>query len=148
MISKLYLKLFSQLDLNYILDLPFIFGNRSPAVADLRGRQGCPRGQNSFIYRQKNCKIIPIWELAHPPRENPGSATVRTLSLSQKKPILCDVLMDIVNVRIIKLVFNGIKNNVNCVNSLKRISKLKRGGALSTKDQTSVTHEKRQNLTF
>ena len=23
---------------------------------------------------QKSCKIIPIWELAHPPRENTGSA--------------------------------------------------------------------------
>ena len=41
--------------------------------------------------------------------------------------------MDIVDVRIIKIVFNGNKNNDNCGNSLKRISKLTRGGALSKK---------------
>ena len=28
---------------------------------------------------QKHCKIISIWELAHPPRENPGSATANCL---------------------------------------------------------------------
>ena len=28
------------------------------------------------VFCKKNCQIIPIWELAHPPRENPGSATV------------------------------------------------------------------------
>ena len=31
--------------------------------------------KTSCSFRQKNCKIIPIWELAHPPQENPGSAT-------------------------------------------------------------------------
>ena len=29
----------------------------------------------SCTFRQKICKIIPIWELAHPPQENLGSAT-------------------------------------------------------------------------
>ena len=29
----------------------------------------------SCSFRRKNCKIISIWELAHPRRENPGSAT-------------------------------------------------------------------------
>ena len=29
----------------------------------------------SCSFRQKICKIIPIWELAHPPRENPWSVT-------------------------------------------------------------------------
>ena len=27
------------------------------------------------LFGKKNCKIIPIWDLAHPPLENPGSAT-------------------------------------------------------------------------
>ena len=41
-----------------------------------------PPGPNSFIFMQflakKNCKIISIWELAHPHRENPGAAIEKT----------------------------------------------------------------------
>ena len=49
-------------------------------LADLRGAPGThvpPIQILSFScsFRQKNCKIIPIWKLAHPPGENPGSAT-------------------------------------------------------------------------
>ena len=51
-------------------------------LADLRGEPGkrtTPGVQIlsfSCSFWQKNCKIISIWELAQPPRENPGSATV------------------------------------------------------------------------
>ena len=50
------------------------------SVADPRGRQGgTPPGVQvlsfSCSFRPKICKIIPIWELTHPPLENPGSAT-------------------------------------------------------------------------
>ena len=51
------------------------------ALADLRGRQGCmpPWGPNSFKFMQFMGKKWPnnsfFWELAPPPRENPGSAT-------------------------------------------------------------------------
>ena len=33
------------------------------------------RSKGGASFWQKICKIIPIWELAHPPRENPGSPT-------------------------------------------------------------------------
>ena len=44
------------------------------------GRQGrAPRGPKFFhfhaVFGNKICKITPTWELAPPPRENPGSAT-------------------------------------------------------------------------
>ena len=32
----------------------------------------------SCNFQQKTYKIVPIWDLALPPRENPGSATVYT----------------------------------------------------------------------
>ena len=41
-------------------------------------RDARPQGPNSFIFMQfsaKNLQNNPIWELAQPPRENPGSAT-------------------------------------------------------------------------
>ena len=44
----------------------------------------CPRDQIlsfSCSFRQKIRKIIPIWELAHPRRENPGSATESAIIL-------------------------------------------------------------------
>ena len=50
------------------------------AVSDLRGRQRLPppEGPNTFIFRQFSAKkglAHPLWELAPPPQENPGSAT-------------------------------------------------------------------------
>ena len=60
------------------------------SLADLRGRQGRvrPWGSKFFnfhaVFGKKICKIIPIWELAHPPRENPGSATVGEFNVAQR----------------------------------------------------------------
>ena len=51
-------------------------------LADLRGAPGQPPRVQilSFFmnFLQKICKIILIWELTHPSRENPGSATARS----------------------------------------------------------------------
>ena len=49
------------------------------------GRQGrAPRGSKFFhfhaVFSKKFAKIIPIWELAHPPGENPESATAHCRS--------------------------------------------------------------------
>ena len=54
---------------------------KTNALVDLGGTPGThPLGVQilsfSCSFRQKICKIIPIWELAHSPGENPGSATV------------------------------------------------------------------------
>ena len=57
----------------------------TPAVADLRGgardAPPPPRGPKFFhfhaVFDQKNRFTYPLWELAPPPGENPGSATVQ-----------------------------------------------------------------------
>ena len=67
------------------LDKNLLFSQKpacASPLADLRGgfRDARPPWDpNSFIFKglsgKKLDKIIPIWELAHPPGENPGSAT-------------------------------------------------------------------------
>ena len=55
------------------------FPNKKYTIGGFKGAPGTPPGPNSFIFMPfsaKIDKIIPIWELAHPFRENPGSATV------------------------------------------------------------------------
>ena len=61
--------------------------NKTPKrrnIASIGGSKGGarharPPGSKFFhfhaVFWQKICKIIAIWELAHPPQENPGSAT-------------------------------------------------------------------------
>ena len=72
------------------------------SLADLRGYQGlAPPPQGSkFIHfyaalGKKNCKIIPIWDLAHPPQENPGSVTLVYLvqGIEYQKSIACGRLV-------------------------------------------------------
>ena len=67
----------------------FISVSLAISVVDLRGAPGMsPPGVQilsvSCTFQQKICKIIPIWELAHPHRENPGSATASNLPWSNK----------------------------------------------------------------
>ena len=50
------------------------------SVADLRGAPGTPPGGSKFfhfhaVFGRKNRLAHPLWELAPPPGENPGSAT-------------------------------------------------------------------------
>ena len=50
------------------------------SLADPRGRQGRPPPGSKFfhfhaVFGKKICKIPRTWELAPPPRENPGSTT-------------------------------------------------------------------------
>ena len=58
------------------MDTPCIGGSKGGGGRDARP---LPLGDQilSFLcsLQQRICKIIPIWELAQPPRENPGSVT-------------------------------------------------------------------------
>ena len=55
----------------------------------------------SCSFRQKIDKIIPIWELAHPPRENPGFAT--DLESSSTDRIWSSVLRMLRNTKLVRL---------------------------------------------
>ena len=63
--------------------------NKKVCIGGSKGgaRDEPPQGPNSFIFMQfsaKNCKIIPIWELAHPPRKNPGPATANRSTCNKR----------------------------------------------------------------